>query len=719
MSQRTDEPKVFLAHSANEKGKRHELGAHLNGVAQKARAFMQDFAVESHAYLAGILHDLGKYSDDFQKRVLRNPEAPAVVEHSAAGAAIAANKRAYEIALAIAGHHGGLPSPVELKERLRRERQAESLAKTSQLQIDTSFLASSGLTRERDMRSIEMHVRMLFSSLVDADFLDTEAHFNPERMVAREHARPEPEHLLSLLEEAVARKRREGKVNAIRREVFAACLKAASLPQGCFSLTVPTGGGKTLSSMAFALKHSAIHGLERIIVVIPYLSIIEQNASEYRRIFGSDCLLEHHSAIEPEKNEKKTFWSRLAAENWDAPIVVTTSVQFFDSLFANRPSTCRKIHNIARSVVVFDEVQTLPSHYLEPILSVLGELIKSYRVSVLFCTATQPAFKKESHLPCGFDKINEIIPNPAPLFEDLKRTRVEWPCSREATMSWENLAQEMRRSKKALAIVNIRKHARILYKLLGPDAFHLSSWMCAQHRLDQLKKIRHGLQNSDTCLVVSTQVVEAGVDLDFSRVFRAMGPLDGIAQAAGRCNREGRLTSAAGDPLLGEVTVFCPKEERYPGSFYALATENVRILMRDRGTIDLNDPAVYTEYFARLYSQVNLDEKRIQELRHCLNFPEVADRFKLIDQSRYPVVVPYSDDAVQIAEQVERAGHIIREQSRALQRHIVDLYPQELDQAKQGGLVRPIIPDLWLWIGDYDPKLGIIFDEPDIAEFVV
>ncbi len=706
----------FFAHSENKQGCKHELAEHLNSVAQKASKYMQDFGMQQRGYLAGLLHDLGKYSVAFQKKILRDPEAPAMVEHSSAGAAIAEKRKAYDIAMAISGHHGGLPSPTVLKERLKREHEAETLLEASGLRSDMASLAAPEIMRDPDMRKIEMHVRMLFSSVVDADFLDTEAHFHPERVHKRAAARFNPEQLLSLLQEHIARKPRDGKVNAARREVLASCLRAATHAQGCFSLTVPTGGGKTLSSMAFALRHSAVHELQRIVVVIPYLSIIEQNASEYRDIFGSDRVLEHHSAIEP---EKETLWSRLAAENWDAPMVVTTSVQFFDSLFANRPSACRKIHNIAHSVVIFDEVQTLPTHYLEPILSVLDELVRNYRVTVLFCTATQPAFQRQSHLPCGFKQITEIVENPGALFENLKRTHVQWPAAAVEATPWEELAETMRRSRKALAIVNIRRHARTLYQLLGADAFHLSSWMCAQHRLDQLKQIRNRLQTSDSCLVASTQVVEAGVDLDFPRVFRAMGPLDAIAQAAGRCNREGRLTTPAGDPGLGEVTVFCPPEEKYPSSFYRLATDYVRILFRDRGAIDLHDPTVCTDYFTRLYNQVSLDEREIQKLREELNFPEVAERFKFIDHIRHPVVVPYSEDATCIAAQVERAGHMTREWSRALQRYIVDLYPKELEHAMQRGLVQPIIPDLWLWIGDYDLKLGIIFDKPDIAEFVV
>ncbi|MEW6213526.1 MAG: CRISPR-associated helicase Cas3', partial [Acidobacteriota bacterium] len=595
----------FWAHTKNSEGKPHLLSDHLRGVGNLARRFAEEAnsQLAEAAEWAGLLHDLGKYRDEFQQYLRGEREGGTDTHHAIYGAALAYKLEWLGPAFVIAGHHAGLhnldqmqslvgDSKYRAAERLPMivERFEKEVGEVAKQITEPKFVINNE-------HRAEFYIRMLFSALVDADFLDTEAH---HKCAVRKSIPFQPAVLLKLLIAEKESKSREGQINALRNRIFQQCLDAAVTEQGFFSLTVPTGGGKTLSAMAFALAHAAYHNLRRVIVVIPYLSIIEQNAAQYQRILDPEnmgILIEHHSAVTvpDDTNESRPqaplekHAAEYAAENWDAPIIVTTSVQFIESLFASRTSRCRKLHNIARSVVIFDEVQTLPSHLLNPLLNVFRDLRDNYGVSFVFSTATQPAFRhRPSSLNEGFKsgEAHEITQDTAETFSRLRRVKFRAPNMNE-TVSWRMLAGQMISRRQALCVVNVRSHAfELLLELLRvvseserESVFHLSSAMCAEHRLDVLGAdhdplpgtIRHRLRNNQPCCLVSTQLIEAGVDVDFPVVWRALGPLDSIVQAAGRCNRESKLRDAAGNPALGEVIVFMPEEHKLPPGVYRTA----------------------------------------------------------------------------------------------------------------------------------------------------
>ncbi|WP_419607186.1 CRISPR-associated helicase Cas3', partial [Thiolapillus sp.] len=385
-------------------------------------------------------------------------------------------------------------------------------------------------------------------------------------------------------------------------DILRQCRGSAAKDPGFFSLTVPTGGGKTLSGMAFAMDHALIHGKRRIIHVIPYTSIIEQTANIFRKIFD-EAVIEHHSSLDP---DQETARSRLAVENWDAPVIVTTSVQFFESLFAARTSRCRKLHNLVDSVVVLDEVQLLPPAFLQPILDTLNLLVEHYGVTVVLSTATQPALetRRDSfgrNQLRGLDHVHEIIADPDVLYSALERVRVHLPDDLNAGTDWQTIANEVTGHDSVLVIVNTRRQARELHALLPPGTIHLSALMCGEHRSDVIAGIKQKLNNGEPMRVVSTQLVEAGVDLDFPVVYRALAGLDSIAQAAGRCNREGRLAS-------GEVVVFVPPEPAPPGMMRRAAAKTVSVLAGNG-----DDPLArsnFSTFFRLFYDDTDLDEKK-------------------------------------------------------------------------------------------------------------
>jgi CRISPR-associated endonuclease/helicase Cas3 len=511
---------------------------------------------------------------------------------------------------------------------------------------------------------------MLFSALIDADRLDTERFCDPEVSESRELERPSISTLLKNLEmqiQALSTGRADI-VSAMRARVVDDTRAAANRDRGLFSLTVPTGGGKTLSGMLFALKHALRHRLKRVIVAIPFTSITEQTADVYRSIFGEAAVVEHHSAIDPIRD---TDANRRASENWDAPIIVTTNVQLFETMFTNRPSRARKLHSISESVLILDEAQTLPVGFLEPILHALNECVEHYRSSVVFSTATQPAFSgsmigDRKGLVCA-----EIIRDQRTLFESLERVTVSLPSDLTQPTSWEQIAERIRDERQALVITHQRKDARQLASLL-PSSLHLSAAMCAEHRSAVIREVKRRLLMNEHCILVSTQVVEAGVDIDFPLVLRALGPLDSLAQAAGRCNREGRLRDADGNLTTGLFEIYVPPSLPPPSTRSAISVTST--ILNTRG-FSLTDPALFSSYFARLYRACVTDEKGIQHLRRNFNFERVAEAFVLIDDSQVPVVVPYGDAQrhVERLNSALEAGKGERRALRALQRFIVNV----------------------------------------------
>ncbi len=554
-----------------------------------------------------------------------------------------------------------------------------------------------------------LFIRMLYSCLVDADFLDTEVFMDSQRGQRRQGYRTLTE-LEVVFFEKLGEMRKTAPTSPVNRErelILNQCLRASQGDMGLFSLTVPTGGGKTLSSMAFALSHARKHGLKRVIYVIPYTSIIEQNATVFRAMLGDDAVLEHHCNFEPDNEDHR---SRLAAENWDAPIIVTTNVQFFESLFASRSSQCRKLHNVTGSVIILDEVQTLPAPFLLPCLEALRELAGMYRASIVLCSATQPAVQIRDDFPHGLEGVTEIIDNPDALATALKRTEVTVLPQVHDT----ELANRLNSYSQVLCIVNTRKHARALFQSLGDseDAFHLSALMCPVHRSLTLAEIRNRLQAGRACRVISTQLVEAGVDIDFPVVFRSVGGIDSIAQAAGRCNREGRLK-------MGQVFVFAPEAAIPAGHFRqtAQAAESV-IRMHPQDILSL---AAIEDYFKLYYWTKGdaLDDEGILAMLHagCQNgdfpFKTVAEKFRFIKDEMKPVVIPFDDDArrlIKTLDYCEKPTSL----SRLLQKYTVSIHPGEWNTLLSIGSIKlkagmfPVLTDETL----YRKDLGLCADVP-------
>ena len=704
-----------FAHSVNDAGQPHGLMEHLRGVAEMAREFSKPFGGDEAAYYAGLWHDIGKFDPEFQRHLSgsgsRGPD------HKGAGTKLA-SQHLGPAGLIVQGHHGGLKAQADLKSWLAEKAdapaalQALETARRSIPDLEPKTRVKIPSFATKDRVKAEFWVRMVFSAVVDADFLDTERHFNPGKAGIRKTEPP-----LEVLWERFQERHREatqgatGPVNDIRAEIYQACLDTALNPSGVFRLTVPTGGGKTLSGMGFALRHAAAHGMKRVIVATPYTSITQQTASAYREFLGtndeedSPVVLEHHSMAEPEDREEyegDNLWQKLAAENWDAPVVVTTTVQLFQSIFSNRTSTTRKLHRLAESVIILDEAQTLPPKLLTPILDVLKELSENYGTTVVLSTATQPTFQAINAFKAT--PSTEIVRDFQRHFQALKRVNYDWKT--ESQISWEEVAETLRGSSQALAVVNTKKDALNLLEALGDEgAFHLSTLLCGIHRQRVVREIRTRLARGSICRVVSTQVVEAGVDLDFPLVMRAVGPLDSIIQAAGRCNRSGLLRS-------GRVVVFSPRDSRPPPGPYRIATQHT-ISMLNAGPLDMDDPDTITTYFQRVFSISDDDAHQIQSVRRELNYPEVASRFRMIENDAVDVIVRSYGEPEE-RRMVEATLDRLRNgtpEARFLLRRVrpwtLQVYQNQVASNERSGLMAQVMPGVYEWFGAYDPVTGI------------
>lgn len=744
-----------LAHSGG-----HLLVDHLLGVAALAGDFAQSFdatePVQRWAYLAGLWHDLGKYRPGFQKyvRLANNPDAHIEGKvigrektHSAAGALWAMQRleqthgapgklAAHVLAYLIAGHHAGLADWSDgLEQRLADPDSLQELQESLSANPPDDVLKPNGFTP--DLRRIPggaggfaLWVRMLFSCLVDADFLDTEAHFD-----AGKPARREGFPTLAQMRDAFDAHMRtlpvpSTAVNTLRADILRQCRAQAVLAPGFFSLTVPTGGGKTLSSLAFALTHAHAHGKRRIVYAIPYTSIIEQTADVFRNVFkalGDEVLIEHHSQADAAEKDE-TARSRLACENWDAPLVVTTNVQLFESLFAAKTSRCRKLHNLVGSVIVLDEAQQLPPAFLQPILDVLNLLVEHYGVTVVLCTATQPALSSTDYFDAsknlrGPHNVREIIGNPDALFAALKRVHVELPPDWTTPTPWSDIAAQLSGEDCVLAIVGTRKAARELQRLMPEGTLHLSALMCGAHRKDVIAHIKGRLQarregrDTQPLRVVSTQLVEAGVDIDFPVVYRALAGLDSIAQAAGRCNREGSMAGK------GRVVVFVPPEPPPLGHLRKGADACISTLHGQ--THDPLARGLFARYFTEFYHSVDLDQHRVVNLLTvqprdlAVKFRSAAAVFRLIDDAESAtVVVRYAahQEHIESLLAVLSAEGPQRWLMRKLQRYTVTI-PQRLAtrMLNQGDLTLPM-PGLYVLASTdnlYSNILGLI-DDADV-----
>lgn len=721
---------TYLAHSKNDNGNAHSAKDHLAEVARLATEFAGTSSWSQEVYLSGLLHDLGKYADLFQLRLQGKASG---LDHWSAGAWVALSEyQAVAAALAIQGHHIGLQQGG--KEHLYKLGEPHP----PQLQLSDPDLgrlklrtASDGINIFKPEHCIftppaifhrqladMLDVRMLFSCLTDADFLDTAAHFEGR---ARDtgsslNASLALQALTDLMNNSVrSSSNADQSVLDARNLLWEMVTTAAARPVGLLTLTAPTGSGKTLAMLKFALEHAVRNNLKRIILVIPFLSIIEQTAQIYRSIFHDyppNYVLEHHSMAGLGSEEAKDDAEaenerarRLLSENWDAPIIITTNVQLLESLFSNRPSACRKLHNLMESVIMFDEAQTLPQSLVVPTLGALSHLSTAYRSTILFATATQPAFDTLDNavsvkVPAGWRPV-EAAPDHARLYQALRRYEVLWPDNGE-TKEWFQLADAIRCEDQVLCVVNLKSHAQsILDELKNDDAiFHLSTNLCPLHRRRVLGEVRDCLKNGLPCRLISTQCIEAGVDVDFPIVYRALAPLDAIAQAAGRYNREGRLIDDNGNRKMGEVRVFEPMagdyRKRYPTRAYFQAAEVTRSMLTvarqsGRTGLDLNDPQTFREYYRALYdlSKPEAQNKELQEAITNADFVRVSQEYRLIDQSAIQVLVPFEKERIlfdELQRQQDEEG-INAQWIRKAQGLAVSVYRPKSDHPAWGVLI--------------------------------
>ncbi|OGH95386.1 MAG: hypothetical protein A2X43_02485 [Candidatus Margulisbacteria bacterium GWD2_39_127] len=751
MEENTD--KKYYAHTMPDKGPEEWqfLEDHLQNVARMAGEFASEFESREWACLAGLWHDLGKYSSAFQEYIgkcgiqLDEDEDTAIIgnkksDHTSAGA-IWAKERLFDqgfskglqhiLSYVIAGHHAGLHNwhneigiSGNLQSRLEKIELLEDIRSKINKTINIAIILKPPCGKALTDEAIHLWMRMIFSCLVDADRLDTEKFMNLDLFSQRKQYLT-LNALNVLFDQHMNELKNNAKdtfVNRIRANILKQCMQKGIGTPGFFSITVPTGGGKTLSSMAWALEHARKHNKKRIVFAIPYTSIITQTAQIYRDIFGEENVVEHHSNIDEDTRSQA---SKLASENWDAPIIITTNVQLFESLFAAKTSRCRKLHNLANSIIILDEVQMLPPDFLKPIISALKTLVEYFKVSVLFSSATQPALvgaigAQRSEF-IGLESVSEIIDNPTVLSEQLKRVYVNMPELHADAPSWRSIADELNQYEQVLCILNTRKDCRELYKLMPEDTEHLSRLMCSQHILDSIDKIKQKLKKGEPVRVVSTQLIEAGVDIDFPVVYRSLAGLDSIAQSAGRCNREGKLNES---DQLGQVKIF-KSPNGVPVGFIRKGVDTTKELLSKKYQ-DYLTPEIFKEYFHLFYSKVNkFDKAEIDELlvRNAqemkFQFATAAKEFCLIDDKDSRSFIVHYKDSSNLIEQLKRKGPenwLLRK----LQRYTLSVKKSDFDRLKDQ---QRIIPYDGIWVQSdinlYNQKIGLKFDDEWLDELLL
>ena len=713
----------YIAHKDGERVQ--SVKAHLEGTAERAGDFAEKFGKREWGYCCGMLHDIGKYAKEFQKKIQENTDDR--VDHATAGAQVCKEQGRYYpiLSYCIAGHHAGLPDygNTAISSSLCgrwKKRICDYQAYKDEIRIPELDTEPIAFDKDRNMDfALGTFIRMLYSCLVDADFLDTEL-FMKNGDTGR-NSGESMEILQNRLKNHISewlKNTDEDTINGRRTEILNNCIREGKQKEGIFRLTVPTGGGKTVASLAFALEHAVKNHKDRIIYVIPYTSIIEQNAQVFREILGEENVLENHYNVDYESSEEFKPM-QLASENWDKPVVVTTNVQFFESLFANKSSKCRKIHNIANSVVIFDEAQMLPMDYLKPCIAMLQELVDSYSASIVLCTATQPA------LDSFFSKnelIKELCPRMEEQFSFFKRVNYQ----NLGKIRQDHLIEKLKKENNALCIVNTKKAAQVIYKELhGEGIYHLSTSMYPKHRKRVLKTIRERLKNSEKCIVISTSLVEAGVDLDFATVYRQIAGLDSMIQAAGRCNREGKRE------LSNSIVCIFDLEE------FQIAQRQRQQIDVSKGILqdytDIADLKAITDYFTRLYHSrgTSLDKKKIMDefqKMEC-NFAKVAKEFKLIEENTKTIFINRELDAEELLQELRIKG-VTKEKMRKAGQYCIQVYDNTqsentfFDKLNGAGMLRPIAEEMQdfyeLVDGEqYSEEYGLDFSlEDGIALFV-
>lgn len=714
-----------------------ELVQHLLNTAELSSKFSKEFDNSVWGYLIGLWHDLGKYSDDFQEYIRVNSgyeeddQKRPKTDHTSAGAILA--KEILQglwppVAYCIAGHHAGLLNWLpdigvsgDLSHRLGKHEYLDKIRSKISDEVLRKRALNTPAGKTIDPQQIHLWIRILFSCLVDADFLDTESFMNPEASARRGNYQP-----INILSEAftkhmakLATDAKPTEINKIRKRILQECIVAGKLEPGFFSITVPTGGGKTLSSMAWALEHAIKHNKRRIIFAIPYTSIIAQTAEVYRNIFGDENVIEHHSNLDEDIDSQDR---KLASENWDAPIIVTTNVQLFESLYANKTSRCRKLHNLANSIIILDEAQMLPPEYLKPILSVLKGLVEYFGVSVMFSTATQPALTgriggsgRYSFEGIPHEKVREVVNDISSLSKELERVKIEMPENINETKSWESVAFELEQHEQILCVVNTRRQCRELYKLIPEGTIHLSRLMCSAHIMDCIRLIKSRLKDDQPVRVVSTQLIEAGVDIDFPVVYRALAGLDSIAQCAGRCNREGSMNKSGN---LGTAKVFIP-EKATPGGLIRKGADMTKelITLKNGQAVSWLEPETFNAYFKGIYSRIeNFDKADIKgnlwddAMRMHFQFATASRNFRLIDDKGSKSILVEYDKGVDLIQLLKRKGPepwLMRK----LQMYSVSVNERDFNELIKAGMIEQI-HGCWIQVyqGLYDKTAGLLLN---------
>lgn len=711
----------YIAHRNSETGKEQSVMEHLENTAKRACAFAEIFGAGESGYFCGMLHDIGKYSDKFQSRIRGGTEK---VDHSTAGALEAYDLRHIPAAFCIAGHHGGLPDGGRKKgetpdsptffgkmNRVAGKDIEEYSAFRSEVKIEKSEIPAAFIG---DRQSAFFFTRMLYSCLVDADYLDTEE-FVLNGAVGRETG----ENLAVLAKKLSSYiSKWDGSPKELdqkRCEILHGAMDQSRSKKGLFTLTVPTGGGKTVTSMAFALRHALENGLNRVIYVIPYTSIIEQTQAVFEDIFGAANVIAHYANVDYRTDENGETEDKryLAAENWDAPIILTTTVQFFESLYANRPSRCRKLHNIVNSVIIFDETQMLPIPYLKPCVSAIAQLLEHYGCSAVLCTATQPALNQLFQEYCPGFILRELCPDVSGMYEFFRRVTFQ----KAGRLSDRELASRLSGERQVLCIVNNRRQAQNVFFMLDRDgSYHLSTTMYPLHRRSVIQDIRQRLQEGAPCRVVSTSLIEAGVDVDFPTVYRSFAGLDSMIQAGGRCNREGKRRRE-------ESSVFLFESDRKQPEIILQNISAAEHVMRKYH--DISEPDAVAEYFRFLYyglkAEEALDAQGIQSAieKSLMPFATVAERFRIIEGPDFTVYIPLGEGA-ELCERLKKYGPD-KSLMRKLGQYTVGVYPEHFRRLADSCAVERVTGDTAVLrdLSLYSENTGLAFQGSEGMEFII
>ena len=698
----------YIAHSANSNGEEQSMKQHCVGVAKlmKSFALANDFA-EIYSY-CGLLHDLGKYSSRFQNYIRSNGTKE---PHAKWGAYMARKNKLINIAFPVIGHHAGLPNRDAMFEDLEICAKEENKWNDIQraLEEDEAIIPvcdNSPFDKIGDIFQKELFIRLLYSALVDADSLDTELHFKKEQYNARPSKTLDVDVLLAALNKKFESFKQDTPLNKLRKDVRLYAQSLANADQGCFSMTLPTGMGKTLTSLNWALHHAKAHpNIKRIVIVLPFISIIDQTANELKTIFKDyDVILEHHSnVIYEEANDEETYCKDskyLATENWDYPIVITTAVQFFESLFSNQRSKCRKLHNLQDTIVIFDEIQTLPVNLAESTMKMLNDMLHLCRCSFLFCTATQPDFQTR-HDFSGIDYIMPLVENPASIFTSTKRVKYN-AIGDYKVQSFESIADCVVEQKDSVLIVcNTKKKAMALFECLETKSeipvLHLSTNMCQIHRMEVINKVRQMLKNGEKLILCSTQLIEAGVDIDFPVVFRELAPLESIIQSAGRCNREGKLKE-------GQVYLFQLEDQSQPSRQYETFAKYAQLCYQGNEN-RLTEAEFYSEYYTKIIS-LYVEKDLITSKRKELMFQDVAGLYHIINGKTTTLFIyQYDDDSKHLYNSIKDKEYLSRKDYQQIAQYSVQVFDwftknnaYKIEETPNG---------VKIWFGAYSKDTGL------------